>query len=321
MKYLRRSGVVLATSLLAMGLSISCAATGAAAAKGVTVKVLGNVPPGQGPVVGACNIVPASVATSDLGVAMFVNGPGNHSQQLSVNGKKLNLNWTDCTYAHVPGDVAATGFELSFLFESSNAEASSILQASCASLRTIASNYSTPAIGNGACNGGHAGGQQTGQGFMAVNTVVIEIFGNQSPSQTLALLKSIAPFLTAANVNKAIGTGSPGTGSPGTGSPSGGPGVGVVVASAAYSVVNGSIALKLRCGKAKCSGVAELKKGAVVLAKARYVVPKAKTKTVSLVLTTRGQSAFSNAAVAPVHVTLQVTVSGGRTITRKILVS
>ncbi len=144
---------------------------------------------------------------------------------------------------------------------------------------------------------------------MAVTTVVISIFGNQSPSQTVTLLKSIVPFLTAANVKKVIGTGS-GSGRPG-----------VLIASHAYSVANGSIALTLRCVRANCSGVAELTNGAVVLAGSSYVVPKAKTRTVNLALTTSGQSAFSNAAVAPVQVTLQVTVSGGKTISRKVLVS
>jgi hypothetical protein len=309
MQHLWRRGVVFAvTSLLVMGLlSISGAATGAA--KGVTAKVLKHLPPGPGPVVGTCKLVPARVAASDLGVAVFVNGPGNHSQRLSVKGKTLNLNWTDCNYDHVPGDLAAMHFTLSFVFESSNAEASSILHASCASLRTIATTYSTPAIGNGACAQGHGGGQQVGQGFMAVDTVVISIFGNQSPPQTVTLLKSIAPFLTAANVKKVIGTGS----APG--------GPGVLFASHAYSVTNGSIAVALKCIRAKCSGDAEMKNGAVVLAKAPYVVPKGKTRTVNLALTTSGQSAFSNAAVTPVQVTLQVTVFGGQTTSRMALVS
>jgi len=241
-------------------------------------------------------------------MAMFVSGPASHGQKLSVKGKTLNLNWTDCKYAHVPGSVTAMGFALSFLFESSKAEASSILRASCASMRAIGGNYSTPAIGNGACAGGHAGGMQTGEGFMAVNTVVVSIFGNQSPSQTVKLLRSIAPFLTAANVRKVIGPGSAS-------------GPGVLLASHVYSVANGSIALRLGCVRANCSGVAELKNGAGVLAESRYVVPKAKTSTVNLALTTSGQSAFSNAAVTPVEVTLQVTVSGGKTISRPIFVS
>lgn len=311
MQHSWRRGVVFAVaSLLAMGLlSISSAATGTTAPKRVTTEVLKHLPPGPGPVVGACKLVPASVVASDLGMTMFVNGPANHGQQLSVKGKTLHLNWTDCNYDHVRGDLAATHFTLSFVFESSNADASSILKSACASMRAIGGNYSTPAIGDGACVGGHAGGMQTGQGSMAVKTIVISIFGNQSPSQTVKLMKSIAPLLTPARVKKVIGMGSAPVG------PS------VLIGTHRYSVVNGSIALTLTCIRATCSGVAKLENGAAVLAESSYVIPKARTGTFNLELTTSGQSAFTNAAVTPVEVTLEVTVAGGATVSTKIVVA
>jgi hypothetical protein len=143
---------------------------------------------------------------------------------------------------------------------------------------------------------------------MAVNTVVVEIFGNQSPSQTVGLMKSIAPYLTAENIKKAVGPG-----------PVSGPGI--LVATHTLSVRNGSISVTLRCVRATCSGVAELNRGAVVLARSRYLVPKAKARTVKLALTTSGQSALRNAAITPVQVTLQVTVSGGKTLSKDIFVT
>jgi hypothetical protein len=295
-------------------LATAGAASGATAA-GVTANVPKALPPGPGPVVGTCTIVPASVAASALGMAMFEIGPMNTSQQLSVNGQTVNLNWTECTYSHehisTPTGMGGLGFTLSFVFESSNAEASAILPALCKQVQSISSpgSYSTPAIGNGSCAQGHTGSMQSSNGVLAVGKVVVSLFGSTGPAQTITILKSIAPLLTPANVNKAIGTSSAM------------PATGVMLASHAFSVTNGNIAVTLRCGKEKCSGVAELNTGRVVLARTRYVLAAGRASTVNLALTTSGQSAFSNAAVTRVQVTLDVTVLGGKTFTRTIAVS
>ena len=301
----RRAAVGAVTSLLALGLpSIAYAAAG-------------TTPPSSGPVPGACKTVPAKVVASDLGMSMVVNGPSDTKQQLSVmgakvlvNGKALSVDWTDCAYAHNPSNLGEMNFTLSFLYESTAARASAILRAICKAMKPVSRGYSTPAIGSGACVQGSTGGMQSSNGYAAVGKVVLALFGSTDPAQTTKLLKSAAPRVAAAHINPGAGTGSAAAGVPH-----------FVVGGATYSAADGAVALTLSCSPLKCSGVAELRSGATILASGSFLVPNGKTVTVSLALTPAGTTSFANAAVTPVPATLQITISGRKVLTKTIVVS
>jgi hypothetical protein len=76
------------------------------------------------------------------------------------------------------------------------------------------------------------------------------------------------------------------------------------------------------CQSARCSGVAELRGTAGILARSRYNIHTAtRAVVVKMALTAPGVLAFANASVMRVPVTLQVSVKGGPTTTKTISIS
>lgn len=264
----------------------------------------------------SCYTVPVPVITAGMGVSMVQRSANPFDQIPSqINGKTVTLDWQACTFFHPPYNTAMNSFTLYYLTESTAAQAMTYFNELCASMHAIASNWSTPALGSGACVEGHGGGMTVAGAYMAVDNVVVQIFGALLPAQATALLQRIAPLVAAAKGGPVPGSGVtlPGTTTGATG---------VRVTSLKYSVTNGSVPVTLMCQSARCSGVAELRGTAGILARSRYNIHTAtRPMVVKMALTAPGALAFANASVMRVPVTLQVTVKGGPTTTKMISIS
>jgi len=264
----------------------------------------------------SCDTVPVSVITAGMGVSM-AQGSANPFDAIpsQINGKTVTLDWQACTFYHPPFNVDMNSFTLYYLTESTAAPAMTYFNDFCASMHAIASNWSTPVFGDGACVQGHGGAMTVASGYMAVNNVVVQIFGALLPTQVSAVLQRAASLVAAAK-------GGPVPGSAAYNETLPGMATGVTVTSLNYSVTNSSVPVTLRCKSAKCSGVAELRGTTGILAKSRYSIHTAKRAVVvALTLTAPGVLAFANASVMRVQVTLRVTVKGGRTTTKTISIS
>lgn len=86
-----------------------------------------------------------------------------------------------------------------------------------------------------------------------------------------------------------------------------------------------SVGVGVKCSTAPCSGTVTLtrivKKKTVTLASGAYSLKAGKHTSVTATLTKAGRSAFKNAATKPVKVTVDVTVKGGKTVTKTLKVS
>lgn len=136
---------------------------------------------------------------------MVANGGGSQTEVLSVmgtnvliGGKTTTVTWQNCGYAHDPSDLSQMNPAVSSLNEATDADATTALNAICSAMKPESSNYSTPAIAEGACVQGHTDGMQSSNGFLAVDNIVVQIFGSTDPVQTVALEKSITPLVAAA---------------------------------------------------------------------------------------------------------------------------
>ncbi|MFI5034883.1 MAG: hypothetical protein ACHQFZ_01595 [Acidimicrobiales bacterium] len=264
-----------------------------------------------------CKTVPASLFATDLGLSMVTNGGTVQRQLLSISGqtvrvggKPITVQWQQCGYAHSRTNLGEMNLTLSYLAEQSATRALVILRAMCSSLRPVSTNFSSPAIDSGACLEGHTGVMQNSTGLVAVKNVVVFLFGSQSPTQTLVLLRGIARIVAKVK--------------PTSGSPNSGSGPQIAVTSNSFTVANGFLPLGLSCSRARCSGVAQLSvttsTGMVVLASTDYMLAKSTSATYDLALTAAGVSFFAPASVNPIAVTLTVTAVGGNTVSRAIQV-
>ena len=267
-----------------------------------------------------CQTVPTSLFTTDLGTSMIFTGTSASNGRVTmgtmlilVGGKPLTGEWMICSYAHNPKNLGETNLAVSYFDAPTSSKALAVLKAMCVGLRSFATNYTTPAIGNGACVQGHTGYMQSSNGLLAVGHVVVQLFGSQSPAQSTALARGIAPRITKANWATTFSSGPPKY------VPD------VVISTTQFNTANGFMPLSLSCTVAKCSGVAELTElgvtGTVVLATTPYSVLKQSKGIFNLMLTADGSNFFGSASTNPVQVKLQITVAGGKSVDRVITVS
>ena len=268
-----------------------------------------------------CKVVPTAQIAAALGTSQTFTGTGYPHQTLSimsrtvrVGGQIVSGTWVSCGYAHDPKTMAGMGVNISYLPVATAAKAAADLKATCATMRPVASSYSSPSIGSGACLQGHTGSMQSSNGFLAVHNVLASFFGSQSPAQTAALERVVARYLVTA-AKWTVNT-SPGQTTSNTQL--------VFVTTTQFVVGNGVMVLQLRCGPAKCVGTAQLTGmsagSPVVLAKSPYMIPKATSMAIRLSLTPEGTAFFTSTAQNPVSLTLTVTVAGGKTVNMPVQV-
>lgn len=267
-----------------------------------------------------CKTVPTSVISAGLATSVTFAGTSFPSGKMTlgsttviVNGAPLNATWIACDYLHIPGDTASLGVSVSYLIEPSAAKALAAMKAMCSALRSFATNYTTPAVGNGACIQGHAGAMQSANGFVASRNVVIQLFGSQSPAQTLNLVRRITPIIARTNWTSTLLA-------PG-GTITNGPVISVMTTQ--FNAGSGFVPITLHCTKARCSGAINLTDSttSTVVATTHYNVLSSSTITQNVPFTVAGSNFFATSTVNPAHLTLTVTVAGGKTVTLSILVT
>jgi hypothetical protein len=269
----------------------------------------------------SCRTVPTSLFSASLGTSMVFTGMSAPHDRLNIEGKvvliagkPLSVVWLSCSYAHNPANLTQMNLSVSYLVEPTAARTRTILKSMCNALRPGAANYQMLAIGEGACSKGTLGPMQNSTGFAASNRVFVSMFGAQSPSQTIALQKGIVRQVAAMTSSTAT---SPGPSTQATPV--------VAVSTTDFSIGTTFMTISLNCSKASCRGDAQLlgsgPLGTVVLASTPYILPKASHRNVLLSLSTDGLHFFATALTNPVQATLHITVVGGKTVSRSILVT
>jgi len=268
-----------------------------------------------------CKTLPAAQVARVLGtsiaapVAGWPNGPLNvMGKEVLIGGKPLTIRWLACHYAHKPNDPSSSGVDVSYVVEPTNTRASSIVKVMCSVMRSASSNFQAPKLGAGACLQGHSGTMQSSNGILAVNNLIITLFGPTSPSQTSALMGVLARLL--AHVRFSTTTTMP--------QQQNSKGPVVKVTSTQYQLGNGMIPVRLSCARRKCSGVVQLKaatsSGTVILAQGKYNMPPSATMTFTIALTPAGHSFLTSTADNPIQATVFVTVGGGKSVSIAITI-
>lgn len=263
----------------------------------------------------SCTAVPTPLVARALGSSMTLNGPAPASGVLTyfnkvirVKGRAVRASWIVCNYAHDPSNPGGLGVAITYIVESTSAEATAIARSMCAALRAVSPDYKSQKIGSVACEQGHTGPMQSANGVVAVARVVIELFGSQSPAQTVTLARDITPVIARAKWGTAV-----------TAPPI------LMITTNQFAVENNSIPLDLYCKWGTCTGTAEVtvpsSTGPDVLAQAIYTLTKGAQTTVELALTTDGSAYFTNPGNSQTQVLLTITVKGAKTISRQIAVS
>jgi hypothetical protein len=270
-----------------------------------------------------CKSVPTSVFTRDLGASMIFTGTSYPNgrviffgKTILVDGKPISVVWLSCGYSHNPANPASLGVAASYLATSSAAKALAILRAMCGAMRSVSPDYTAPKLGSGSCVQGHTGPMQSANGLVAIDNVVIQLFGSQSPAQTLVLDRDVTKLVAKARTTTT-------TTLPSLGPQRNGPMISTTTTQ--FSVANGFMALTLKCVRAKCAGVVKLTAatptGTVILAQTQYLMPMSTTKPIDLTMNAAGSNFFASATTSPAQVTLTMTVAGGATVTNQINVS
>ncbi len=257
-----------------------------------------------------CSTVPASLVARILGTSVTKSGPGSSTgllnefgQNVLVGGKTLKVTWWSCDYDHNPVTHVGLGVSVSYLTEPTAARALSITKALCSTMRPFSSSWATPRIGSTACLQGHTGAMQSSNAFLAEGNVVVQLFGSQSPTQSLALLRAIAPLVAKAHAKTPV----------------------ITVTTTQYAVTNGYVSVGLSCTGADCAGVvtltAPINGATVTLARVPYQMGKASQMSLNVTLNPEGTNYLGHPSSGPVTVTLTVTVGRGRTVVQQISVS
>jgi len=263
----------------------------------------------------SCTTVATALVARALGSSMVMNGPMPSSGVLSyfnkvirIKGKVVRASWIDCNYRHDPRNPGSLGVDITYIVEPTSAQATDIARSLCAVMRAISPDYTSQRIGSAACVQGHTGPMQSANGVVADTKVVIELFGSQSPAQTITLARVITPVIAKAK----------------WGTSQSAPPV-LLVTSNQLVIENGVIALGLNCKWGACTGTATLtlptSSGSNVLAHANYSLSKGELLTVDLALTDYGSAYFGNPANSPTQAQLTITLKGAKTISSQVSVA
>lgn len=318
-----KAGFVFAmASLLALSLSVTDAASIGPVRTGAAMISLDAAPHAATTyLTPKCSTVPTSLVAKVLGESMFLTGTGYPNGQVVffgkvvlVGGKPLNVTWLACNYAHNPVGLSALGVSVSYLSTSSSAQALAVVKSMCAIMRSISPSYVAPSIGAGACEQGHTGPMQSANGLVAVGNVVIQLFGSQSPAQTLALMRAMTPLIAKSPTSTT------------TTMPSAQNGTGkrpvVTVTTPSFSVMNGVIRVGLHCAGAPCSGSVTFSEATasanITLASANYALHTSMNKSIAVAVTADGANLLSGAPSNTLVAMLNVTVKGGRSINEPV---
>ncbi len=256
-----------------------------------------------------CTTVPTSVFAKVFMVSVVLSGPfpskgpvSFFGRTIRVNGKVVIASALGCGYDHDPSNPATIGVALTYLTEPSSPPAISIVKQMCAAM-DLNSSYARLKVGSYACVQGHTGAMQSANGLLALDNVVVELFGSQSPNQTVSLLHAVVPYVVKA---KATAKKQPV----------------VSVTSSVYAVQNGTIEVDLACGGASCGGNitigATSSTGPVTIALTHYSVPGSGQMAFHIGLTPEGAAFIAAANGVTLSLTLTVTVVNGATVTQKI---